>query len=123
MNFCVAMLPFPVNLGESYSVRIHLSMDFARQINRLRQKAFAHAVGRAANPTDNHISFGCLAIQMPTRPILLKPSKNSLNKALCAFRDIAIEATDVIPHAHRPPHRAHRRRHATEMNGKRPGMS
>src|SRR6185437_16005285 len=37
MNFGDAMLPFPVNLGESYSVRFQLSMDFVRQINSFRQ--------------------------------------------------------------------------------------
>jgi hypothetical protein len=57
------MLPFPVNLGESYSVRFQLSMDFGRQINPFRQEAGMAGAATSASTAHRSFSFGHLYIQ------------------------------------------------------------
>jgi hypothetical protein len=57
------MLPFPVNLGESYSVRIHLSMDFVRRIKPLGREAAGARTGDTTQPLALLFLFGRLYIQ------------------------------------------------------------
>jgi len=63
MNFGDAMLPFPVNLGESYSVRFQLSMDFVRQINSFRQGTDATGADGTIIPASRQFTFGHPYIQ------------------------------------------------------------
>lgn len=56
-------MPFPVNLGESYSVRFQLSMDFVRQINPFPRATNAASPEGTATPASCRFAFGHPYIQ------------------------------------------------------------
>jgi hypothetical protein len=93
-----------MNLGESYSVRFRMSMDFDRRIKPFRLEACAHRAGNAAILTNRRFSFGCLAIQTFIRIDSQKFIKKHMKQGTSFFSRYLVQ--HVHAHSIRAPPRA-----------------